>query len=185
MRKNNSCQSLRPHRFFRFSPLAGFTLLEFLIYLGLISLVLTMAGAVALNIMFRKAKLTAIKEVSQNARLVSGRVSAIARNAQSIISPAAGNNTSVLSLQMADTAKDPTVIDLSNGAVRIKEGLGNAVNLTSGQVEITNLDFSNISYFQTPGTVRMQIVIKFVNPSGRSEYDWSMPFFTTVNIRKK
>lgn len=163
----------------------GFTLFEFLIYLGIVSVVLTMAGAVALNIMLRKAKLTAVKEVSQNARLASEKISAAIRNAESILSPAAGGTASVLSLQTADTAENPTVFDLSGGALRIKKGLGAAVELTSGQVNVTNLAFSNVSYPLTPGTIRAEIIIEFVNPNGRPEYAWTQSFFITANVRKK
>ena len=170
-------------RMFKFS--AGFTLLEFLVYLGIVSVVLIMAGAVGLNIMFRKAKLTAIKEVSQNARLVSETIAATVRNAQVIISPVVGNNAPALSLQMADAAQNPTVFDLSGGVVRIKKGLGSPVNLTAGQVEAVNLNFVNVSYPQTPGTIKMRAVIRFLNPSGRPEYNWEVPIFTTINIRKK
>jgi len=163
----------------------AFTLIEFLIYIGIVGLVLIAAGAIALNILFDKAKLTAIEEVSQNTRFTMEKIANTVRNAQAINSPAISASAPALSLQMADSGKNPTVFDLFGGAVRIKEGAGSAVNLTSSKITVTNLQFSNISYASTPGTIRIQITVKSINPGNRQEYNFEKIFYTTANIRKK
>ena len=163
----------------------GFTLLEFLLYIGLVGIVLTVAGAIGLNILFGKAKLGAIEEVSQNARFAMEGISNTVRNAQAINSPSIGTTAPLLSLQMADLAKNPTIFDISGGVVRIKEGTGGAVDITSSEVVVTDIQFSNISYALTPGTVRAQMTVQYNNPSGRPEYNFSKTFYTTANIRRR
>lgn len=163
----------------------GFTLIEFLLYIGIVGIVLLVAGAICLNVLFGKAKLMAIEEVSQNTRFTIEKIADRVRNANTINSPTQGVSTSTLSLQMADSAKNPTVFDLSSGVVRITEGTGSAVNLTSSEVTVTNLQFSNISYSNTPGTVRIQMTVKLTNPENRQEYNFEKTFYTTANIRKK
>lgn len=163
----------------------GSTLLEFLIYISIVVVISTVAGAIGLNVIFGKVKLTAVKEVSQSARLATEKIALSVRNAESIISPATSTTASILSLRMADSTKNPTVIDLFNDVIRIKEGVSQTVNLTSRQVKVTGLLFSNFSYPKTPGTIKVQATIKFVNPSNRQEYNFERTFFTTANIRKK
>ncbi len=69
------------------NPQSGSTLIEFLIYIALVGVLLTVAGAIAFNIFFGKAKLGAIEEVSQNARFsIEKMVNAIG-NAEAINSP--------------------------------------------------------------------------------------------------
>jgi len=163
----------------------GFTLLEFLLYIGLVGIILTVSGAIGLNVLFGKAKLMSIEEVSQNTRFTIEKIANRVRNAEAINSPSQGTFASTLSLQMMDPSKNPTVFDLSGGVVRIKEGTGSTVDLTSSEVTVTTLQFSNISYLNTPGTVRIQMTIKLVNVENRQEYKFEKTFYTTANIRKK
>lgn len=65
----------------------GTTLIEFLIYITIVALVLTAAGAIVLNVLFGKAKLGAIEEVSQNGRLSLEKIADTIRNAEAINSP--------------------------------------------------------------------------------------------------
>jgi len=163
----------------------GFTLIEFILYIGLVGIILTVTGAIGLNVLSGKAKLGTIEEVSQNARFTMERMSEIIRNAETINSPATSTSASTLSLKMASPALDPTVFDLSSGALRIKEGSGSATSITSSEVNVSNLNFSNISYSDTPGTVRIEMTINLVNPDDMPEYNFEQTFYTTANIRKK
>lgn len=174
--RGNLCHSSRSR---------GFTLIEFLIYIGIVGIVLVVASAVGFNVLFGKAKLGAIEEVSQNARFSIEYIAERVRNAQAVNSPSIGTTASSLSLQMADSSKNPTIFDISGGVVRIKEGAGATVGITSSEVVVTNIQFSNISYAFTPGTVRVEMTVQYNNPSARKEYEFQKTFYTTANIRKK
>ena len=163
----------------------GFTILEFLLYIGLVGIILVVAGAIGLNVLFGKAKLAAIEEVSQNARFIIEKIADRVRNAEAINSPSQGTTTFLLSLQMSDPAKDPTVFDVSGNSLRMQEGGGAAITITSSEVIVSGVQFSNISYPDTPGTVRIQMTVKFVNLDSRQEYNFEKTFYTTTNIREK
>ncbi|PCI19707.1 hypothetical protein COB64_03275 [Candidatus Wolfebacteria bacterium] len=162
----------------------GFTLLEFLIYIGLVSIILIVFGAIALNVFSSEAKLSAIEEVSQNARFTMEKIATSVRNAEVINNPDQDMSASSLSLQMADTVQNPTIFNLLDGVVTITEGIGSPVNVTSSEVNVSELIFSNLSYSATPGTVRIQMTVKLVNPDNRQEYKVERTYFTTANIRK-
>lgn len=163
----------------------GFTLIEFLIYIGIVAIVLLSANAIALNVIFGKVKLSTIEEVNQNARFSMVKIASTISNAETINNPATSTQAASLSLKMADTAKDPTVFDVSGGILRIQEGTGAAVNLISDEVTVADIQFFNISYLDTPGTVRIQMTIKASTTSTRQEYIFEKTFYTTANIRKK
>lgn len=163
----------------------GFTLIEFLIYIAIVGTVLLATGAIGFNVLFGKAKLMAIEEVSQNARFTMERIAMSVRNAETIQSPVPGASDSVLALKMADKTKNPTSFVLSNGSLQIKEGPGAFVSLTSSETMVTALQFSNISYPNTPGTIRIQMTLQYTNPSNRPEYRFSKTFYTTATVRKK
>lgn len=135
----------------------GFTLLEFLLYIGIVGIILLVAGAIGLNVFFGKAKLMAIEEVSQNARFAMEKVARVVRDGQ-----------------------DSSIFTLSGGAL-----LQNGTAITSGEVTVTNFQISDISYPNTPGTKRIQMTIKLTNPENRQEYNFEKTFYTTANIRKK
>jgi len=159
----------------------GFTLLEFLLYIGLVGIILTVSGAIALNVLFGKAKLMSIEEVSQNARFAMERMALDIRNADAIDTPPQGAASSSLSLEKSSGNLE---FELVSGVLERKVGGGSFVALTSSSVNITDLEFTNISYSNTPGTIRIQMTIKQVNPENRQEYNFEKTFYTTANIRK-
>jgi len=163
----------------------GFTLLEILLYLGIVSIVLLAVGAIGLNIFFGKAKLTAIGEVSQNARFTIERIGESIRSAEVINNPVQGTFDSTLSLQMANLLENPTVVDLLDNTIRIRKGTGAITDLTSNEVTVTSLQFSNVSYSNTPGTIRIQMTVEAANPENRQEYSFEKTFYTTANIYEK
>ena len=161
----------------------GSTLIEFLIYIGIVGAILVAIGAAGLNVLFGKAKLSAALEVHENSRMAMERMLSIARNASAILSPAPGITAGVLSLQVSDASKNPTVFDLSDGAVRIKEGSSPPRYLTGSSTTVTNLDFANVSYPSAPGTVRIALSASTTNQGKRAEYDFSGKYYGTANIR--
>lgn len=163
----------------------GFTLFESMLYIAISALVLLAVFSIGLEVTLGKAKLKAMEEVSQNARVALETMSDTIRNAEAINSPTAGSSASSLSLQMVTGSENPSVFDLSSGIVRITEGVGSAVNLTTDEVNITALTFQNLSYTDTPGTVRISMTIEYTNPGGYHNFEFEKTYYTTVNIYEK
>jgi type II secretory pathway pseudopilin PulG len=163
----------------------GFTLVEFMVYTALAGLVFGLMLGVYLNVFNVYAKSYVAAEVNQNARFAMDVMAGRIRNAESINSPSAGSTSSSLSLEMATSALDPTVFDLSSGVLRIKEGASATVDLTSSEVTVSALTFSNLSYTDTPGTIRIEMTVEFVNTGGTHQYDFARTYYETVNIREK
>lgn len=164
----------------------GFTLIEFVLYFGLMSIVMTAVVAFAIDVIRSRNKSWIVSEVEQNARVSVLRVLRGVRRADSLnVSGSTFNDDNgVLSLQMAATSTNPTVFDLSGGVLRIKEGSASATPLTSADVEVTKLRFSrdNLSSGSRAITVELGVRYATVNPDPLFNYQVSAS--GTAVIRK-
>jgi prepilin-type N-terminal cleavage/methylation domain-containing protein len=117
----------------------GFTLIETILYIAIVSIVMTALIPFAWNVIGGATKSATQQEVFSNARFIGERIKYEIRNATGInsVSP------SQISLVTSNIATNPTIIDLSAGNLRIKQGTGSVVNLNSNDISISDLVFTN------------------------------------------
>jgi len=164
---------------------AGFTLIESLIYFTLLGIMLAVIGTILFQVLRAKTKAETIQEVSQNARVIMETISDSVRNAQSITNPIAGQSSSSLTLSMSDSAKNPTIFDTSNSLLRIKQGSSSAQVITSSEISIDAITFTNVSYPNTSGSIRIELSLSASNTTLFKEYEYEDTFYTTVTIRPR
>ncbi len=162
---------------------AGFTLIELLLYLGLAAVLLLVISIFLALILRSRVKNQTVSEVESQGAMVMNLVMQTIRNAESINSPALGASAASLSLDAAGAGNDPTVFDLASGILRIQEGAGSAVPITSSRLTATGINFQNLSRAATPGTVRVQFTLTHLNPSAKNEYDYSKTFYGSASLR--
>lgn len=162
----------------------GSTFIELLLYIGIVSVVLLASSSIAMNVLYGKAKISAIEEVSQNGRFALEKISGTIRNADEIGTPVLGEVSSTLSLTMPDSAFDPTVFDLDGGRLWMKKGSMPKKALTGNGVVVEDIQFSNVSYVDTSGTIRIKVEIASRNPNNRKEFEVQQIFYTTVNVKR-
>jgi prepilin-type N-terminal cleavage/methylation domain-containing protein len=163
---------------------AGFTLIELLLYISIASVIL-LATSVFLSLLLQaRIKNQTVAEVEQQGLQVMQLVTQTARNAEAITAPVPSVSASALTLNVITVASDPTVFDLSGGAVRVTEGVGSAVALTNPRVIASGLSFTNLSRAGTPGTVRVQFTLTHANPEGKNEYAFSKTFIGSATLRQ-
>lgn len=126
---------------------AGFTLVEILLYIGLTALVVTAIVIFGWNVMFAGAKNNTKQELNQAMRFATERIGLEVRGASGINALSASS----LSLESPDSSRNPTVIDLDNGRIRIGWGAGGTCPaaspcpLTPSDVTISSLNFIDLS----------------------------------------
>ncbi|MCH8741572.1 hypothetical protein IH779_01600 [Patescibacteria group bacterium] len=160
----------------------SFTLIELIIYIAIIGVVLIFMSGFLWNIIFGNIKETAYQEVQQNARFALTKITQETKKAAGINNPSPGNSAPSLSLAMAASHLDPTVFDVVDGKLRITQGASGPYALTSDQVIVSNLQFTNLSYPDTPGTVRAEMTIEHINPSARTEYAASINLISSISL---
>ena len=159
---------------------AAFTLVEFLVYSALITIIVGMIVLVSVNVMGARARIITRGEVNHNARFALERMGYEIRRAESITSPSSGSSTS---LTLVDGDGFTRVFGLSEGVLQMTIGGDTPIALTNDLVSATDLQVFNLSYPSTPGTVRIETTIEFLNPLGRPEWEFEETFYTTENIR--
>lgn len=137
----------------------GFTLIELLLYVSLTAMMLLSVSIFLSVILQARVKNQTIAVVEQEGARVNQIINQTIRNATAINSPAPGGSAATLSLNTAVPANNPTVFDLSGGTLRITEGEGSPVALTSNLVIVSSLNFHNLTVPSSPPNVRFSFTI--------------------------
>ncbi len=158
----------------------GFTLIETIIYISIISVFLVSVIQFSTNAIRSGEKARVIHEVQQNARFGLERVAREIRASDGVNTGAStfDSHPGVLSLS---TTSGTTVFDVSSGVLRINEGSG-AVNVTTNTVTITNLVFEDFSVSNKTQNIRVSITVEYAG-NDSLEYNTSKTFNTSVVIR--
>ena len=162
----------------------GFTLIELLLYVGISSVMLLAISVFLSTLLQSRIKNQTIAEVGQQGLQVMQLITQTVRNADVLNSPLQGASASSLSLNTYTAGNNPTVFDLSGGAIRITEGATAAVILSNTRVTASALTFQNLSRANTPGTIRIQFTITHVNTEGRNEYQYTKTFVGSATLRQ-
>lgn len=160
----------------------SFTLLELIIYISIVSIILVIVGNFSWNIIGGGAKTSAYREVQQSGRLIMEKISRYIKMASDINSPTAGLAGNSLSLEMSDEEINPTVISLSGNNLVIAQGVKQGYVLNSSRVLVNNLEFTNISYVDTPGTIKIIISLGYNNPDNLREYQAEIDLENTISL---
>jgi type II secretory pathway pseudopilin PulG len=164
----------------------GFTLFESMLYIALMGVVLATLSSFVMQLMHARVKLEAKSEVLHAARLVEMRISDALRHANSINvgTSVFGSDPGVLSLEMQDPLKNPTIFRLNadNGRVEMSEHGGAYVALTSTRLSATNLVFQNLTSADDTGVVQVLFTLQTVNPTNIPYYHASTSFQSSYRI---
>jgi prepilin-type N-terminal cleavage/methylation domain-containing protein len=163
----------------------GFTLIELILYIALVSIFITGAVLFSWDLIFGRVKSEVQREVNQNLRLSAQRILFEIRNASSINSL----NATDLCLESADPNRNPTRIYLQDSRLRIAwgGGSGNCTGLivdeplTSNKVVVSNLEFINLTSGVESGNIKFLFTIESLG--SRSEWNKSQSYQGAAEIR--
>lgn len=151
----------------------GFTFIEIILYVSIVSIVLTAIIPFAWNVIGGSVKSSAEQEVSSQARFISEKIKYEIRNADNINSVAANS----ISLDVTVAANDPTIIDLLAGKIRIKLGAAAAVDLNSNDTLVSALTFTDYTSADNK-TKNIQFVFTIDDNFGNSRQEYDVPTIT-------
>lgn len=143
----------------------GFTLVEFILYIAISSIVVVTLTRGVLMLLQTRGKIALSLPVQQELRFATRRITETIRNAVAVNpAPASvfGSPNGMLSLAMSGSLRSPTVFSLSGSTIIASEGLTPAIALTSPSIVVQQLQFENFSAPLTPGTVKILIQAKDV-----------------------
>lgn len=166
-----------------FKNLKGFTLIELLLYLSLAMVMLAVLGGIGINVLSSRVKAHSFEQIHYNAVYLSEVLTQKIEQASAITAPVGFSTSSVLSLAMDDAEKDPTIFDLEDGQVTIQEGANLPMVISSNDVVVSQLVFTNLQEGTDSGFVRIEMHIESENPQERNMYSASSTFYTTVRLQ--
>ncbi|MBU0646245.1 type II secretion system GspH family protein [Patescibacteria group bacterium] len=151
----------------------GMTLVEILVVMFLFIFIATFSLNFLIMTVTGHAKAQANIEVQEHARLAMQRMVYEIRRAQAL-EPSSAFDTNLalssvdtLALDMADADRDPTTFKVVNGILTLKQGADPAEELTSNDVEVTNLIFSDRSTANGRShNLLINLTIKHHDPTG-------------------
>lgn len=168
----------------------GFTFIEMLLYMGIVSFILTAIVSFAWNIIYLGVKNNTQQEITTATRLVSERLKYEIRNAQAIGPSDFGDNfatdsTKNISL-LEKSPRDVTQFFVQDGKLFIQEDGATAVALQSDTTKITNLVFTNYSS-DDAATQQIGFTLTvetwYPNAGERQEYQGSMTIESSAEVR--
>jgi type II secretory pathway pseudopilin PulG len=165
----------------------GFTLIETIIYIALVGVIVSSMVLLSISVSEVRNKIYSAQEVQGNLRhatdIIAQRIRA--STGVTIGNSTFGSDPGVLQLSMKESAKNPTIISLTadNGALQIQEGVGAAVLLTTDDVDVTNLLFTNLTDGEREH-IRIQMTIAYDSDAPDVEYAYSKSITTAVSVRQ-
>lgn len=162
----------------------GFSIVELLISIAIMSIVVVVAVTVMRSALNNEKRGRALEEVEWQASFIMNTISQSLRNGTAINSPAAGVTATTTSIAISTIpAENPTVFTLTNGRVTISEAGGSAIPISSTAVTVTTLTFQNVTAGTNEGSIRVTLGLRYNNPNNIPEQSYSTTRVTTVSMR--
>jgi len=139
----------------------GFSLVEAILYIGLLVLIFVFLLAIYQEGVFISQKISQKIDNVENAQFALNKMVWYLQNSQSINAPQTGSASNTLSLNLADSAQNPIIFYSENNKLKIKIGTALPLDLTNNQLKVDNLSFINNGFASEPAVI--QIKIQFEN----------------------
>ena len=161
------------------TPQKSFTLIEILVYIGVLSLIIITLASFFLWLGRSTTKARVMREVLDNSRRAMETITYEIRKAKSI-SP----SSTVTHLYLENTTNSEFYLcGTASTTLCLKEGTDAPIYLTSDKVEVTELTFTQIATVTTTPSVQIELKIDYKNPGNITEYQASISITSTASLR--
>lgn len=184
---HNSRLQARSSKLTSRSSSSGTTLLEFLIYVGMIGVLLSTVTLFAVEMTHAQAKAAALAQAVREARFAASRLEIEIREASDVNTGSStyGSHPGTLSLATATPATDPTVFAVSAGALTVQQGSGPVLPLTSPKVEVQEFIVENVGSPNKTRAIRIHLKVAAKNAGGLVEQKAETVIESTARIHAK
>ena len=164
------------------SKCRGFSLLELLIYVAILSGLVVVISSTFISLSKGNGQSQAKSEVNSAIRFATELLRQDLKNASAVTVPSVGTPSATLTL----TRGGVTIIyDVSGGILRRKEGAADPVNVTTSSVTVSAPVFTRIENTNTvfsTTNVSIKINMTFAYNSNSSDWTYSASLQTTVSL---
>jgi len=167
----------------------SFTLIEILVYIGVLSIIILVLVSFVLWFLHSNTKAKVMREVLDNARRAMEIMTYEIKGAESIYTPTSifDSHPGQLSLETSKylpEGEETTYIDfyLCDTQLCLKKESQDAVVLTLDNVEVSNIVFTLIVSGEV-SSIQIDLKIDYKNPADRPEYRASVNLTSTASLR--
>lgn len=162
--------------------LKAFTLIEILLYVGLVSIFSIVIIAFFVVISETNSKYTITEEVESDGLSILETFDSYLANGNTLTGLTFGTNSNTITFTSYVASADPVTLQLSGGNLQIREGSGGTfTNLNSNRVSVSNLIFSN---FTPNGSLRPTIKYQFTLTSLNTQnITYSKTFYGSTTFK--
>ncbi|MFA5076491.1 MAG: prepilin-type N-terminal cleavage/methylation domain-containing protein [Patescibacteria group bacterium] len=173
----------------------GFTLIEFVIYIGIVTFVLIASLTFAWTIINDQIKQGNLIEVNYHGGFIMQKVLYYSQRASTVDAQTV-YNTNPGKLVLNYPTNPQIVIDTYQKQItlggnpvtitklRFQEGVSTAIDLTSDEVTVNNFSITNLSTANVT-TFRVDLDLEAVNPSGSKTYEAQNAWTISATLRQK
>lgn len=156
----------------------GTTLIELLLYIGIVSVFLLALSSAWWMLSSAKNRNQVIEDVNQQSQAIVNLLNKEIRGASTLTSPANGTTSATLSLDAGATQ-----IYLQSGDLYLKKGANAAVKLNSNFVSVSDFVVLNATSNSPKTLVTIEIQLTYKNPDGSREKTYSQRYYETISFR--
>lgn len=162
---------------------AGFTLIETLVYVGILIMVIVSVVGYSMSLSGARNKNYSAQNVQANSRVALDIMSEKIRASSSVVIPAAGAGSNQLILDMPGAAPDIT-FSVSGGRLIMAKAGNPDEYITDSRTAVTDLIFTNTALSGERDIVNIQADISYAAAAGDIENSYSQQLRTSVSRRK-
>lgn len=179
-KQKNLRQPRRQQTIFSHASLTGFTLLEVLIYVGIVIGMLASAFVVSNNILIAQERNNINGEVFDNAVFVMRKITWALDDVDTITTPSINTTSTTLSVNKASSTQNPYVFDIVSSTVRLAAGAGSAVPLVTDKALVDELTFQHVDPEFGPSSIRITLRVRNAPYTGLTTYNTSTTLQTSI-----
>ena len=138
----------------------AFSLIEAILYIGIISIILSVLAVFFREEIFLNAKINDQIEMTNNGQFALNKIIWYLQNAESINYPLPGENGNELSINMVAIAVNPVIFSIENNVLKIKQGTDEALPLTNVRIKAKQIVFSNFAFSSQEGVIQIVLTLE-------------------------
>jgi type II secretory pathway pseudopilin PulG len=169
----------------RKSIYAGFTLIETLIYMGIIGAILGTFMSFGGSLSSLRNKTYVMAEVQSSSRFAMDVIKDKIRQAKSVDIPAKGQQAEILSLLMPDSSTVTFGTSTLTGRLEMTAGADEPIAIVSEQIIFPALTFTNLGTDNTKDSIMIDMTAKYKNENGSVDFNYSGDLRTTVDVKDR
>jgi len=164
----------------------GFTLVEILVYIAVLILVAGVIYNFLVWSITTNTKTKVMREALDNSRRAMEIMTAEIKKAKSVYTPA--TNSIQLSLETTNYLPSGEITSyadfyLCGTQLCLKREFQEPIALTSDEVEISNLVFTQVNSSSTFPSILVDLKVDYKNPNNRSEYEATVNLTSVASLR--